>query len=87
MTLSGLARLGTAIKVHTLKYCMSCETLTIVDNLGLTESQKADEVQIIAALKLYVQGRKMKPLNAEISGSTDRHQVQTFDDYLVSLWN
>ena len=42
MTLSGFAGSDAAIKVHTLQYCMSRETLTIVDNLGLTESQKAD---------------------------------------------
>ena len=57
MTLSGLAGSDAAVKVHALQYCMSRKTLAIVDNLGPTESQKADQVQIIAALKQYVHGR------------------------------
>ena len=57
MILSGLAGSDAAIKVHALQYCMSRDTLTIVDNLGLTEAQRADQAQIITALKQYVLGR------------------------------
>ena len=60
MTLSGLAGADAAIKVHALQYCMSRDTLTIVDNLGLTDTQRADQAQIIAALKQYVLGRVNK---------------------------
>ena len=51
MTLSGLADSANDIKVHALQFCMSRETLTIVENLGLTDAQRADQAQIIAGLK------------------------------------
>ena len=74
-----------AVKVHALQYCKSRETLTIVDNLGLTKSQKADVAQIIAALKQYVEGR----INETVEWKNFRQHKQapgeTFDDYLVSL--
>ena len=57
MTLSGLADSDAAIQVHALQFCMSRETLTIIENRGLTDAQKADQAQIIAALKQHVQGR------------------------------
>ena len=37
--------------------CFSRETLNIVENLGLTNAQKKDQAQIIAALKAHVEGR------------------------------
>ena len=57
MTLMGLADSAPAMEVHTLQFCLSRETLTIVNNLGLTDIQKADQVHIVATLKRYVQGR------------------------------
>ncbi len=44
-------------QVQALQLCFSRETLNIVDNLGLTAAQKADQAQIIAALKVYVDGQ------------------------------
>ena len=44
MTLSSLAGSDTIIKIHTLQCCMSHGTFNIVDNLSLTDSQKADLV-------------------------------------------
>ena len=85
MTLSGLAGSDAALKVHALQYCMSRETLTIVDNLGLTESQKADEAQIIAALKQYVQGRINETVERRNFRQRRQAPGESFDDYLVSL--
>ena len=53
MTLSGLADSDAAIQVHALQFCMSRETLTIMENLGLTDAQKADQAQIIAGEHSY----------------------------------
>ena len=44
--------------VHALHFCMSRETLTIVENLGLTDALRADQAQIIAGLKRYVQASR-----------------------------
>ena len=41
-SLSGLTNEPAATKVQPLTICFSCETLTIVDNLGLTPEQKSD---------------------------------------------
>ena len=38
MTLSGLAESDAVIKEHALQFCMSHETLTIVEHLGLTDA-------------------------------------------------
>ena len=85
MTLSGLVETDAAIQVHALHFCMSRETLTIVENLGLTEAQRADQAQIIEGLKRYVQGR----INVTVERRNFRQRKQapgeTFDDYLVSL--
>lgn len=44
------------IKVHALQYNMFRKTLTIINNLGFTDAQMADQAQIIAGWKQYVQG-------------------------------
>ena len=56
-SLSGLSGESAARQVQALQLCFSRETLNIVDNLGLTNAQKKDQAQIIAALKLYVDGQ------------------------------
>ncbi len=82
MTLSGLAGSDAAIKVHALQFCMSRETLTIVENLGLTDAQKADQAQIIVGLKQYVQGR----INETVERRNFRQRKQApGETYLVSL--
>ena len=73
---SDLAGADASIEIHGLQYCMSRETLTIVDNVGLTESQKDDEAQIIAALKQYVQGRINETVEHRYLRGADRHQVK-----------
>ena len=64
---------------------MSRETLTIVENLGLTEAQKADQAQTIAGLKRYVQGRINETVERRNFRQRKQAQGETFDDYLVSL--
>ena len=85
MTLSGLAGSDAAIKVHALQYSMSRDTLTIVDNLGLTDSLGADQEQIVAALKQYVLGRVNKTVKRRNFRQRKQVQGETFDDYLVAL--
>ena len=56
-SLSGLSAEAATKQVQALKLCFSRETLNVVDNLGLTEDQKKDQEQIIAALKRHVAGQ------------------------------
>jgi len=73
------------MKVHILQFCLSGETLTIVDNLSLTESQKGDQAQIVAALKRYMQGRMNETVERHNFRQRKQATVETFDDFLVSL--
>ena len=52
----GLSGESAATKVQALTLCFSRETLTIVNNLGLTEEERSDLDAIIAALKCHVDG-------------------------------
>ena len=61
------------------------ETLKIVDNVGLTTAQKKDQVQIIAALKLYVKGQLNESVERRNLRQRTQHIGETFDDFLVSL--
>ena len=84
-SLSCLGSESAAKQVQALHLCFSRETLNIVDNLGLTNAQKKDQALIIAALKLYVDGR----INETIERRNFRQRTQrvgeSFDDFLVSL--
>ena len=83
--LSGLNTQTAAKQVQALTLCFSRETVTIVDNLGLSEDQRASVNDIIAAIEAYVQGQ----INETVERRNFRRRVQqdgeTFDDFLVSL--
>ncbi len=83
--LSGLGNESAAKQVQALKLCFSRETLTVVDNLGLTDAQKNDQALIIAAMKQHVEGQINETI--ERRNLRQRHQLtgETFDDFLVSL--
>ena len=85
MMLSGLADSAASMKVHALHCCLSRDTLTIVDNLGLTDAQRGDEAQIVAALKRYVQGRVNETVERRNFIQRKQALGESFDDYLLSL--
>ena len=84
-SLSGLDGQSNAKQVQALTLCFSRETVTIVDNLGLTTEQLQKTTEIIAAIERYVQGQ----INESVERRNFRRRVQqegeTFDDFLVSL--
>ena len=84
-SLSGLSGESAAKQVQALQLCFSRETLNIVENLGLTETERQDQARIIAALKQHVDGR----INETIERRNLRRRIQqigeSVDDYLVSL--
>ena len=59
-SLSGLEREDAAKQVKALTLCFSRETLSIVQNLGLTEAQRKDAAAIIAAIQRYIDGHVNK---------------------------
>ena len=84
-SLSGLSGESPAKQVQALQLCFSRETLKIVDNLGLTNAQKKDQAQTIAALKSYVDGQVNESIERRNLRQRAQHVGETFDDYLVSL--
>ena len=47
---------GAAKQVQALTLCLSCETVTIVENLGLSDDQRGNVAEIVAAIQRYVEG-------------------------------
>jgi len=55
-SLSGLAEQEAAKQVQALTLCFSRDTLSVIQNLGLTEEQKGSVDAIISAIKRYIDG-------------------------------
>ena len=85
LSLPGLDNEDAAKQVQTLTLCFTQETLTIVENLGLSEDKQKSVATIIAAIKCYIEGY----INESIERRNFRQRIQqpgeTFDDFLVSL--
>ena len=85
LSLSGLDKQSQTKQVQALTLCFSRETVTIVDNLGLTATQKGDAKQIVTAIQRYVEGH----INESVECRNFRQRVQqpgeSFDDFLVAL--
>ena len=85
LSLSGLATQEDAKQVQALTLCFSRETVTIVENLGLSAEQRGKVAEIVAAIQRYVEGH----INESVERRTFRRCIQqpgeTFDDFLVSL--
>ena len=85
ISLSGLDKEQPAKQVQALTLCFARETVTIVDNLGLTAEQKRSVSEIVSAVQRCVEGQ----VNESVERRNFRRRVQqlgeTFDDFLVSL--
>ena len=85
LNLSGLAKEEAGKQVQALTLCFSRETVTVVENLGLTDEQRRDVGQIVAAIQQHVDGL----INESVERRAFRRRVQQpgehFDDFLVSL--
>ena len=88
-SLSGLTDQSDEKQVQALTLCFSRETLTIVQNLGLSEDDRKKVSLTIAALKRYVDGHVDGHVNETVERRNFRRHFQqpgeSFDDYLVSL--
>jgi hypothetical protein len=61
-------------------------TLNVVENLGLTNAQRKDQAQIIAALKLYVDGQVNETTELPNFRQRSQHDGESFHDFLVAMW-
>lgn len=85
LSLSGLETQSQPKQVQALTLCLSRETVTIVDNLGLTETQRKDAKVIIAAIQQYVDGQINESVERRIFRQRVQQPGESFDDFLVAL--
>ena len=82
LSLLGMADQQQAKQVHALTLCFSHETVTIVDNLGLTAAQRGNAMQILEAISQYVKGQ----INESVERRHFRQRCQqSFNDSLREL--
>ena len=85
LSLSGLDNEDAAKQVQALTLCFTQETLTIVENLGLSEEKWKSISPIIATVRHYIEGH----INESVERRNFSHRIQqpgeTFNDFLVSL--
>ena len=79
-SLSGLDTQDSEKQVQALTLCFSRETLTIVENVGLTGDQRKS-----TAIEAYVNGQINESVERRAFRSRVQQEGETFDDFLVSL--
>ena len=85
MSLSGLSEESAEKKVQALTLCFSRETLSIVQNLGLSDTDKQDITAIIAAIKTYIDGHINESVERRHFRRRTQEPGESFDDFLLAL--
>ena len=83
-SLSGLGTQSQTKQVQALTLCFTRETLTIVENLGLSETQRGSVEAILTALQRYVEGQIESVERRHFRQRKQQHG-ESFNDFLVSL--
>ena len=84
-SLSGLDKESAAKQIQALTLCFSRDTLSIVQNLGLTEEQKGSVDETIHAIKCYIDDHINETVERRNFRQSYQHPGESFDDFLVSL--
>ena len=84
LSLSELGTQSQRKQVQALTLCFTRETLTIVENLGLSETQRGSVEAILTALQRYVEGQIELVERRHFRQRKQQHG-ESFDDLLVSL--
>ena len=85
MSLLGLTEESAATKVQALTLWFSRETLTIVNNLGLTVEQKRDVNTIITTIKCHINGHINELMEHHKLCQCVQQPGENFDDFLAAL--
>ena len=85
LSLSGLEKEGQSKQVKALTLCFSRETVTVVDNLGLTPDQRTNASETVRAISAYVAGQLNETVERRNFRRRCQQQGETFDDFLVGL--
>lgn len=84
-SLSGLDAQAAEKQVQALTLCFTRETLTIVENLGLTEEQRKSAKEIITAIETYIHSQVNKSVEQRVFRTRTQQEGETFDDFIISL--
>ena len=85
LNLSGLGAQSQTKQVQALTLCITRETLTIVENLGLSETQRGSVEAIVTAIQRYVEGHINESVERRHFRQRKQQHGDSFDDFLVSL--
>jgi len=85
ISLSGLAEEDVRKQVQALMLCFSRETLSIVQNLGLTTEENKSVDAIIRAIKRYVDGHINESVERRNFHKCKQQTGKSFDNFLTSL--
>ena len=85
LSLSGLDSETQSKQVKALTLCFSRETVTVVDNLGLTADQRGNAQATVEAISTYVAGQLNESVERRNFRRRCQQQGEAFDDFLVSL--
>ena len=85
LNLSGLGAQSQTKQVQALTLCVTRETLTIVENLGLSETQRGSVEAIVTAIQRYVEGYINESVERRHFRQRKQQHGESFNDFLVSL--
>lgn len=85
LSLFGLGTQNQTMQVQVLTLCFTRETLTIVENLGLTNAQRGSVEAIVTAVQCYVEGLINESIERRHFRQRKQQHSEPFDDFLVSL--
>jgi len=85
MSLLGLSEESAEKKVQPLNLCFSRETLSIVQNLGLSDTDKQDVTAIITTIKKYIDGHINESVECRNFCRHTQQPRESFDDFLLAL--
>ena len=84
-SLSGLGTQSQRKQVQALTLCFTRETLTIVENLGVSETQRGSIEAILTTLQRYIEGQINESVERCHFRQCKQQQGESFDDFLLSL--
>ena len=85
LSLSGLKNEDATKQVQALTLCFSRETITIVNNLGLSDAEREDATTIVTKISEFVEGQTNESVERRHFRQRRQQPGESFDDFLVSL--
>ena len=78
---SGLSNQEAETQYRVLRLAFSRDTVTVIDNLGLTDEDRKKVDKIVEALKTHLQGAVNKTLEQRNFRKRRQHKPESFDNF------